>query len=265
MQAPRSWWAAGRALVVSAAAAALFPSIPALALGPRDRHLTSARHGVSLEAPAGWTLSQRSGYGDTVTVLLHPDGGRITVTASMTTAADTRALFEQNRPGLVAQKLLPAPPRPGPRGFLSVGIASPGRPERVRQLYTVRAVPRGRQAVILTLVCREDLFSQLIAALDFVVERLELDDPVLPPSPGDNLPSPPLPGGSASTPPGPSPNDAPHGAPIPAPAAAPPVNSPGTPASTDDISGRAGAGGSAGQLRPGHRRGKTNTQDLQQR
>lgn len=260
-------------------AAGLVPSNSARALGPRDRHLTSARHGVSLEAPAGWALSQHSGYGDTVAVLLHPDGGRITVTASMTLAADARSLFEQNRPGLIAQKLIPAQPQPGPHGFLSVDISSPGRAERLRQLYVVRAVPRGRQGVILTLVCRDDLLAELTSALAFVVERLELDDPVLPSTPGDNLPRPPLSGNDGLAPPPPAPVPTSRARDGTATATtgvastrAPDAGAPGgrdvTPApppgakTSDDA---AAAGGSGGQLRPGHRRGKTNTQDLQQR
>ena len=132
---------------------ALSLSPSASALSPRDRHLISTRHGVSVEAPAGWTLSQHSGYGDTVAVLLHPDGGRITITASPTTAADGLALFEENRKGLLAQKLMPAPPQAGPHGYTSVDITAAGRADRLRQLYLVRPTPQGKQGVILTLVC----------------------------------------------------------------------------------------------------------------
>jgi len=163
--------------------AALLLAFPAQALGPRDRHLNDARHGVSVEAPAGWTLSQHSGYGDTVTVLLHPDGGRISVTASSTTAADGRALFDENLKGLLAQKMQPSGPQPGPRGFTSVDITVPGRADRLRQLYLVRATPQGKQAVILTLVCRDTLFAELTSALAFVAERLELDEPDVPAPP----------------------------------------------------------------------------------
>jgi len=122
-------------------------------------------------------LSQHSGYGDTVTVLLHPDGGRISVTAAPTTAADGRALFAENQKGLLAQKMQPGPAQAGPRGFTSVDIVVPGRPDRLRQLYLVRPTPQGNQAVILTLVCRDSLFGELTSALTFVAERLELDDP----------------------------------------------------------------------------------------
>lgn len=150
------------------------------AIGPRDRHLFSGRQGISVEAPAGWTLSQHTGYGETIALLLHPDGSRITVTAATTTAPDTAALFQQNRPGLLAQGLPPVSTAAGPRGFFAVDIEAPRRAERIRQLYLVREIPEGRQAVILTLVSRASVFAAQTPALDFVASRLGLEDPVLP-------------------------------------------------------------------------------------
>jgi hypothetical protein len=147
------------------------------AIGPRDRHLVSPRHGISVEAPAGWTLSQHTGFGDTVVVLLHPDGSRISVTAAPTHANDARGLFEQSRKGLVAQNLVPSDPKPGPRGFISVDLTAPTRPNRLRQLYLVRPTPTGNQAVVLTLMGIGAVFAEQLSALDFVVNRLELDDP----------------------------------------------------------------------------------------
>ncbi|HEY4186695.1 MAG TPA: hypothetical protein VGP07_16575 [Polyangia bacterium] len=253
---------AGAATFTVALVAGAISAFPALALGPRDRHLTSTRQGVSVEAPAGWTLSQHSGYGDTVAVLLHPDGGRISVTAAPTTAADARALFEQNKKGLLAQKLVPAAPQAGPRGFLSVDITTPERSDRLRQLYFVRAVPRGRQAVILTLVCRDNLFAELTTALAFVAERLELDEPLLPPSPGDNALKPndtslPTKATAAET----------EAAPPPRELANEPLHteviSVGGAAGTTPAPKRDGAGGSGGQLRPGHRKRKPGTQYFQ--
>ena len=150
------------------------------AIGPHDRHLTSAHHGISIEAPAGWTLSQHTGYGDTVVVLLHPDGSRISVTAAPTHAADARALFEQNRKGLLAQHLVPSDLQPGPRGFIAVDLTSPSSPNRLRQLYLVRATASGNQAIVLTLMGKGNAFAEQRTALDFVVTRLELDDPERP-------------------------------------------------------------------------------------
>ena len=131
------------AIIPAALLAVLSSGGPTHAMGPHDRHLTSSRHGISIEAPAGWTLSQHTGYGDTVVVLLHPDGSRISLTAAPTKAADTRVLFEENRKGLVAQALLPSNPKPGPRGFITIDISPASRTDRLRQLYLVRPVPGG--------------------------------------------------------------------------------------------------------------------------
>lgn len=156
------------------------------AMTPHDRHLTSVRHGISIEAPAGWSLSQHTGYGDTVVVLLHPDGSRISVTAAPTALTSAQALFEQNRKGLVAQKMVPSDPKPGPRGFITVDLSSSARPERLRQLYLVRPTPGGRQAVVLTLVGRPSSFADQTSALEFVVSRLGLDDPEATSAPAKN-------------------------------------------------------------------------------
>lgn len=170
-------------LAVSAVAAATLTSgltDPARAVGPRDRHFSSARLGIGVEAPAGWTLSQHTGFGDTIVLLLHPDGSRISLSAAATAAANSAALLEQNKRGLVAQKLTSSIPQPGPRGFLMIDVATPDRPERVRQLYLVRPTPLGNQAVILTLVARAAAFNEHASALDFVATRLTLEDPAPP-------------------------------------------------------------------------------------
>ena len=243
-----------RTLAKLVATAAVISVVAALAssaraLGPRDRHLTSVRHGVSVEAPAGWTLSQHSGYGDTVAVMLHPTGGRISVTASPTTAADGRALFEQNQQGLLAQKMVPAAPQAGPHGFTSVDIAVAGRSDRVRQLYLVRPTPQGKQGVILTLVCRDTLFAELVSALAFVADRLELDDPAVPPPASSSAPHTAGAGGA-----GPPPTRRSNYA---AALAAPPSDRPIDISASGLAAGGApgaarGAGGSGGQLRAGH-------------
>lgn len=158
----------------------LIVTTPARAVGPQDRRLTNVRTGISVEAPAGWTLSQHTGYGDTVVLLLHPDGSRISVTAANTTARDAAVLFAQNRPGLVAQGLTPSPVGRGPRGSLAIDLTRSGQGDKVRQLYLVRDIPGGRQAVVLTAICRVDSFAAHSSALDFVVTRLGLDDPAAP-------------------------------------------------------------------------------------
>jgi hypothetical protein len=178
------WKRIVRTLVISTVtfATAVFTSAQARAISPKDRRLESVRAGITVEAPAGWTLSQHTGYADTIVLLLHPDGCRISVTASATTADTPSTLFEQNRPGLMAEGMLPSPLGPGVRGSFMVELGraqerATDRPDKVRQLYLVRSVPAGRQAVILTLVCRATAFPARLVALDFVATRLVFDDP----------------------------------------------------------------------------------------
>ena len=125
----------------------------------------------------------------------------------------------------------------------------PGRSDRLRQLYLVRATPQGKQGLILTLVCRDTVFAELASALTFVAERLELDDPVSPPplggprAAGAGGAGPPLTGRASYA----------------AALAAPPSDKPidtsalglgGSPADTRRAAGA--TGGSGGQLRAGH-------------
>jgi hypothetical protein len=216
----------------------------ALAISPRDRHFSSASQGIAVEAPPGWILSQHTGFGDTIVLLLHPDGSRISVSAAATTARDSAALFEQNRKGLVAQKLTPSTPQPGPRGFLMVDIAGPDQTERLRQLYLVRPTPLGQQAVILTLVGRASAFDDHASALEFVATRLTLEDPAPPPtaataiSKGRVVPKLELTDLAGATGGGPGGSPPPTGAP--ASSASPPASTSGRPT---------GAAGSTGQLR----------------
>jgi len=178
--------------VLLATALSLIGLDDARAVGPHDRHLTSLRHGLAIEAPAGWTLSQHTGYGDTVVLLLHPDGSRISISAAPTNAPNAATLFDQNRRGLVAQKLTPSAPQPGPRGFLAVDIAAPDRPERLRQLYFVRPTTAGKQALILTLIARASALSVHTSALDFVANRMTFDEPA-PPAGSSKLQDPAVP------------------------------------------------------------------------
>jgi hypothetical protein len=177
----RSFFRIGLAAIAFAGMTTMLPSInSAQAIGPHDRHLTSTRHGISIEAPAGWTLSQHTGYGDTVVVLIHPDGSRISVSAAPTQVADARALFEQNRKGLAAQHMIASDPQPGPRGFVVVDLTSSSSSNRLRQLYLVRPTASGNQAIVLTLMGKGNAFTEQRSALEFVVTRLEFDDPERP-------------------------------------------------------------------------------------
>ena len=49
------------------------------AIGPKDRRFFSARAGIGVDAPAGWTISTHTGYPNIIVLLLHPDGSRISV------------------------------------------------------------------------------------------------------------------------------------------------------------------------------------------
>lgn len=176
------------------AAAAMFAPATAGALGPNDRRLTDVRSGISVEAPAGWALSQRTGYAGTIALFVYADGSRISVTAMPTVTRDADALYKQNRPGLVAQGLVPSPATPGARGSVSVDLGAVGRPEKMRQLYLVRDIPAGHQAIVVTLVSNAKSFAARTPALDFVASHLTLDDP--PSASGSNrAPS----GGSSGT------------------------------------------------------------------
>jgi hypothetical protein len=170
-------------IAAAIAIATLAGALPSrAAINPKDRRLADVRTGITIEAPAGWTLSRHTGYGDTVVLLLHPDGSRISVSAARTTVRDAAALYEQNRAGLTAQNLLPSANGPGPRGSLAVDLGAAGRPDKIRQLYFVRDVPGGRQALVLTLVGRADGFTTRTPALDFVATRMGWEDPA--PTPG---------------------------------------------------------------------------------
>ena len=81
----------------------------------RERRFFSARQGVGVEAPLGWTLSLHTGYPEILCVLLHPDGSRISLSASATKAADAKALAAALRRGLEAQHLTITRVADGPR------------------------------------------------------------------------------------------------------------------------------------------------------
>jgi hypothetical protein len=148
----------------------------ARAASPHDRKFFSARHGVGVEAPPGWSLSQHTGYPSILVALLHPDGSRISVSAASTTAPETRALVEQNRRGLEAQHLVVSRVAAGPRGGLLVDARATDRDETLRQLYLVRALADdARQAVVITLVTRRDRLASASTGFDWVVAHLALE------------------------------------------------------------------------------------------
>ncbi|HVZ71362.1 MAG TPA: hypothetical protein VHJ20_03220 [Polyangia bacterium] len=144
----------------------------------RERRFFSARHGVGVDAPTGWTLSQHTGFPSILVLLLHPNGARISVSAAATTAADSRALADQNRRALEAQHVVVGKEAPGARGGVAIEARNPAHNEELRQLYLVRALPNGtRQAVVVTLVAKTDALAAAAPGYGWAVEHLALETP----------------------------------------------------------------------------------------
>jgi hypothetical protein len=142
----------------------------------RERRFFSARLGVGVEAPVGWTLSLHTGYPEILVVLLHPDGSRISLSAAPTTAADAHALVEQSRRGLEAQHLAITRVANGTRGGVLVDTRGGGR--ELRQYYLARAAGAGkRQGVVLTLATRAATLASAGPAFDAAVASLQLELP----------------------------------------------------------------------------------------
>jgi hypothetical protein len=143
----------------------------------RERRFFSARYGVGVDAPTGWTISQHTGYPSILVLLLHSNGSRISVSAAATPAADARALAEQNRRALEVQHLSIAKSAPGPRSGVLVEARNPHGDE-LRQLYLVRALPNNtRQAVVVTLVAKTDTLAAAAPGFEWVVAHLSLEAP----------------------------------------------------------------------------------------
>jgi len=145
---------------------------------PRERRFFSAKQGVGVDAPNGWTLSEQTGYPEILVVLMHPDGSRISVSAAPTTAPDARALAEQSRRGLEAQHLTIARVAAGARGGVALDAQNAARASALRQLYLVRPTGGGkRQGIVLTLVARAGALASAGPAFEWVVEHLALEPP----------------------------------------------------------------------------------------
>jgi hypothetical protein len=145
----------------------------------RERRFFSARQGVGVEAPLGWTLSLHTGYPEILCVLLHPDGSRISLSAAPTKLADAKALVEQSRPGLEAQHLTIGRVAQGPRGGLLLEAqGAGGKDAALRQLYIVRPGGAGKlQGVVLTLSTRAATLASAQAGFDWTVAHLVLEAP----------------------------------------------------------------------------------------
>jgi hypothetical protein len=172
----------------AAAAALIAPATQARAdttpVGARQpARFLSARAGVGLETPPGWSLSLHTGYPNVLCVLVHPQGSRISVAVDRATALDSAALVAENRPGLAAQGLTIDRVSPGPLGGVVVDARAPRRNQSLRQLYLVRPVGGGpdlRQAIVLTLTTTAAQLAAASGALDWVMAHLELRAPVRP-------------------------------------------------------------------------------------
>jgi hypothetical protein len=147
---------------------------PALAMNPKDRRFVSAKLGIGVDAPPGWTFSTHTGYPSVVVLLLHPDGSRISIAASATPAKTARELVEINRRGLEAQKLTVVSVGAGARGGFEVVARAEARDEGLVQLYLVRPVGGAQQAIVISLIARSGSIATHRSALEWVVTRLAL-------------------------------------------------------------------------------------------
>jgi hypothetical protein len=173
-------------VVVAAAAIALAVGAAAFADTTRtstskERRFFSARHGVGVEAPPGWTLSQHTGYPTVVVALLHPGGSRISVAVDHTTLKDATALVDQSKPGLAAQGLTVDKVSPGPHNGVQVDARAARRNQALRQLYIVRKIeggPDARQAIVVTLATPVADLVATGGSFDWVLSHLTLEAPL---------------------------------------------------------------------------------------
>jgi len=173
--------AAALAIVVAASA---FADTGRTGAG-KDRRFFSARHGVGVEAPPGWTLSLHTGYPTVLVALVHPGGSRISLAVDRTAVKDAAALVEQSKPGLLAQGLTIDRTGPGVHGGVLVDARAPRRNQALRQLYIVRTVGGGapadeRQAVVVTLATPAAELAGSSAPFDWVLAHLTLEAPLRP-------------------------------------------------------------------------------------
>jgi hypothetical protein len=149
----------------------------------KERRYFNVRHGVGVEAPPGWTLSQHTGYPTVLVALVHPGGSRISLAVDRTPLKDATALVEQSKPGLLAQGLTIDRTSPGPHNGVLVEARAARRNQALRQLYIVRAIPGGpedKQAIVLTLSAPMADLAAAGGPFDWVLARLQLETPVRP-------------------------------------------------------------------------------------
>jgi hypothetical protein len=144
---------------------------------PKDRRYVSARHGISVEAPTGWTLSTHTGFPSILVLLLHPDGSRISIAVADSQAKTTRELADSNRRGLDAQGLKVVGVRASARETVEIEAQSAARAESVVQLYLLRAATTTgpRQALVITMTTPTAALALHRPALDYVLAKLGLN------------------------------------------------------------------------------------------
>ena len=184
----------GLSLVVALAAIAVAQHAPAQTTrgsSSKERRYFSARHGVGIEAPPGWTLSQHTGYPSVLVALVHPGGSRISLAVDKTAASDAAELVNQSKPGLAAQGLTVERVYPGPHAGMQIDARAERRNQALRQLYIVRDIDRGRdnkQAIVLTLAAPFDQLAGATGPYEWVLGHLDLETPTRPDSKADNKP-----------------------------------------------------------------------------
>jgi hypothetical protein len=144
----------------------------------KERRFFSARDGIGLEAPNGWTMSTHTGYPTVLVTFGHPGGGRISLAVAQTKLSTASALAGESRPGLVAQGFTLDPSVPGPHGSVRVD-ARTRQNQFVRQLYMVREIAgaRTRQAIVISLSAPAEQMTSLATAFDWAVAHLTLEAP----------------------------------------------------------------------------------------
>jgi hypothetical protein len=173
------------AIAIAVAASALAVADTPRTSTSRERRFFSARHGVGVEAPPGWSLSLHTGYPTVLVALVHPGGGRISLAVDHTAVKDAAALVEQSKPGLLAQGLTIDRVAPGAHNGVLVEARVSRRSQALRQLYIVRSfegVPDGKQAVVITLATPAAELATASGPFDWVLSHLTFETPVRPES-----------------------------------------------------------------------------------
>jgi hypothetical protein len=167
------------AIAIAVAASALADT--ARSGSAKERRYFSARHGIGVEAPPGWTLSQHTGYPTVLVALVHPGGSRISLAVDQSTVKDAAALVEQSKPGLNAQGITIERVSPGPHNGVQVEARATGRNQALRQLYVVRNLqggPDAKQAIVVTLAAPAGDLAAATGPFDWVLARLQFETPV---------------------------------------------------------------------------------------